>query len=140
MSSESRSDTASSPSYESASVSASPSIATSIESRGEWAFCPAKWSLLDPLPEPQIVGVDARGEPPLQPFFEGGPDTAAANGAATEPPNSRLHILIEPLNSWWPWHDKRHLKTAPGLIEYTDGQQISVKQFMRAVHDYVTPK
>ncbi|PSN70570.1 hypothetical protein BS50DRAFT_570116 [Corynespora cassiicola Philippines] len=97
-----------------------------------------KWSILDPLSGAQIVGVDAQGEPQLQPFFEG-PESASAEEPATEPPNARLHIVIEPLNSWHQWRDKKHLKPASGLIEHTGGRPISVKQFMQAIRDYAAP-
>ncbi|KAH7068561.1 hypothetical protein FB567DRAFT_406426, partial [Paraphoma chrysanthemicola] len=97
-----------------------------------------KWSILDPLPDVQIVGMDARGEPQLQPFF-GGPESASAQEPATGPPKAQLHIVIEPLDSWHQWRDKKHLKPAPKLVENTDGRPVSVQQFMQAVHDYAAP-
>lgn len=97
-----------------------------------------KWSILDPLSDVQILGANAQGEANLQPFFEG-PEYALAEEPATEPPNARLHIVIEPLHSWHQWRDCKHLKPAPRLIENTDGQPVSVRQFMQAVHHYAAP-
>ena len=60
---------------------------------------------------------------------------------AMDPPKSRLEITIEPLQSWWHWHDSdtKHLRPAQLLIENADGQPISVRQFIQAVHAYALP-
>ena len=103
-------------------------------------FARLKWSILDSPPEVQIFNVGARGESQWQSLFEN-PNLAIAEEAATEPPQSRLNFVIEPLHNWWHWHDagKKHLRPGPGLIENTDGRPISVKQFIQGVHDYAVP-
>lgn len=60
------------------------------------------------------------------------------DSAAMQPPQSRLRVCIEPLNSW---HDSRtqDLRPAELVIEYGDGRAVFVRQFIEAVHEYALP-
>jgi hypothetical protein len=99
-----------------------------------------KWSLLDPPSDAQVFGRDEEGVLQWQPLSEESNKTLL-DETAMDPPQSLLEITIEPLQSWWHWHDSdtKHLRPAQLLIENADGQPISVRQFIQAVHDYALP-
>jgi hypothetical protein len=104
------------------------------------AFNRLKWSVLDPPFEAQICGLDDHGVLQWRPLFERS-NKVVFDGAAMDPPQSHLEISIEPLHNWWHWHDAgiKHLRPAQLLIENSDAQHISVRQFVQAVHDYAVP-
>jgi hypothetical protein len=95
-----------------------------------------KWSVLDPPSDVQVFGRDDQGALQWRPLSD-----ASLGGTAVNPPQSRLVVSIEPLHSWWHWHDSgtQHLRPTQLLIENADGQPISVRQFIQAVHCYAFP-
>jgi hypothetical protein len=99
-----------------------------------------KWSILDPPSDVQVFGRDDEGVLQWRPLSDES-NKSLFDVAAMIPPQSRLEISIEPLHSWWHWHDSgtQHLRAAHLLIENADGQPISVRQFIQAVHDYALP-
>jgi hypothetical protein len=99
-----------------------------------------KWSVLDPPSEVQVFIPDDEGVLQWRPLTEES-SKSQLDGTAMDPPKSRLEITIEPLQSWWHWHDSdtKHLRPAQLLIENADGQPISVRQFIQAVHGYALP-
>lgn len=99
-----------------------------------------KWSVLDPPSEAQIFGPDDQGVLQWRPLFDESNKTIVEE-SAMDPPHSRLEVSIEPLQSWWHWHDAgiQHLRPALALIENPDEQPISVKQFIEALYDYAVP-
>ncbi|KAH3912212.1 hypothetical protein HBH56_123130 [Parastagonospora nodorum] len=94
-----------------------------------------KWSILDPPSDVQIFGLDNQGFLEWQ-LLSDPSNNLLFDVAATDPPQSRLHVSIELLNSWWHWHDSstQHLRPAQLLFENAEGQYISVRQFIEAVH------
>ena len=99
-----------------------------------------KWSILDAPSDVQVFARDEDGAFQCQPFSVES-NKSLFNSAATDPPQSRLEVTIEPLHSWWHWHDSetKHLRPAPLIIENADGHVISVGQFVQAVHQYALP-
>lgn len=88
----------------------------------------------------QVFGRDDEGVWQWRPFSDEC-NKPLLHGAAMDPPQSRLEVSIEPLHSWWHWHDSgtQHLRPAQLLIENADGQPISVRQLIEAVHGYAVP-
>lgn len=103
-------------------------------------FWRMRWSVLDAPSEVQICEPNDQGTVKWRPLFDDS-NAAIFDGPAVDPPESRLDIVIEPLQSWWHWHDAEidHLRPEKAVIENLDGRHISVKQFIRAVHDYAVP-
>lgn len=99
-----------------------------------------KWSVLDSPSDVQVFGPDDEGVLQWRPLTEES-SKSQLDETAMYPPKSRLEITIEPLQSWWHWHDSdtKHLRPAQLLIENADGQPISVRQFIQAVHAYALP-
>jgi hypothetical protein len=99
-----------------------------------------KWSVLESLSDVQVFGQDDEGVLHWRPLLDES-NKALLDGAAMDPPQSRLEVSIEPLHSWWHWNDSgtQHLRPAQLLIENSDGQSISVRQFIQAVHGYALP-
>jgi hypothetical protein len=88
-----------------------------------------KWSLLDPPSEAEICTLD---KPQWRPLFQ----DAVADEAATNPPLSCMKFSLSPLDTSEYWQQAGIEPPKPGLINNTDRLQISVKQFMKAVHEY----
>ena len=103
-------------------------------------FSRLKWSVLDPPSDIQVFGPDDKGDLQWRPLFHE-TNESLLDGAAIVPPTSCLGIVIEPLHYWWPWHDSdtEHLRPAQLLLENPDGQPVSVRQFIEAVHNYTLP-
>lgn len=99
-----------------------------------------KWSVLHPPSDMQVFGRDDEGVLQWRPLSDKS-NKSLFNGAAMDPPRSRLEVSIEPLHSWWHWHDSgtQHLRPAQLLIEDADGQPISIRQFIQVVHGYALP-
>ncbi|KAH9876563.1 hypothetical protein J1614_003694 [Plenodomus biglobosus] len=99
-----------------------------------------KWSVLDSPSDVQVFGRNDEGVLQWRPLSDES-IKSLFDGAAMDPPQSRLEVSIEPLHSWWHWHDsgRQHLRPAQLLIENAYGQPISVRQFIQAVHDYALP-
>ncbi|KAF2274046.1 uncharacterized protein EI97DRAFT_382249 [Westerdykella ornata] len=95
-----------------------------------------KWSVLDPPSDVQVFGRDDEGRP-----LSDESNKSLLDASAMNPPLSRLEVSIEPLHSWWHWHDSGTdpLRPAQLFIENADGEPISVGQFIRAVHAYALP-
>ena len=94
-----------------------------------------KWSVLDPPSEVEIFFLDLEDQSQWAPLFT----DPIADEAATNPPRSQLQIRLQPLDSWEHWRQAEKEPPKPLLIENTDGQPISVKQFIQAVHSYAVP-
>jgi hypothetical protein len=94
-----------------------------------------KWSVLDPPSQAEIFLLDSEGKPQWMPLLT----DPVADEAATILPQSRLRIVIQPLDSWEHWSQTESQPPEPLLIENMDGQPITVRQFMNAVHDYAVP-
>lgn len=109
-------------------------------------FARLKWSVLDPASEAQILQRDDQGEPKWTTFFTN-TNILVADEPVTLPPQSCLHIKIQPMYSWWLDFQKDH-ECQKGckckgpemlVIENKDGGSISVRQFIEAIHDYLLP-
>jgi hypothetical protein len=95
------------------------------------AFARIRWSILDSPSKAQIFGSDDKGVLQWRPLFK----QSVADEAAMNPPTFRMEIRFQPLQDWWHhWHDAGMKR-----VENADGQHISVKQFIEAVHDYAVP-
>jgi hypothetical protein len=96
-----------------------------------------KWSVLDSPSDVQVFGPDDEGVLQWRPLTEES-SKSQLDETAMDPPQSRLEVTIEPLQSWWNWVDSNttHLRPAQLLIENADGQPISIRQFIQAVHSY----
>ncbi|KAF2123713.1 hypothetical protein P153DRAFT_147956 [Dothidotthia symphoricarpi CBS 119687] len=94
-----------------------------------------KWSVLDSPSKAEILSLDAEDNPQWTPLFL----DPVADEAATDPPQSRVQISLEPLDAWEHWQQAEKDPPAPGFVENTDGRPISVKQLMQATHDYAVP-
>jgi hypothetical protein len=94
-----------------------------------------KWSVLDSPSKAEIFDVVEEDETRWTPLFT----DPIAEEAALSPPQSRLQISIEPLNSWENWQQSDTDPPEQLLVENTDGQPISIKQFIQVVHDYAIP-
>jgi hypothetical protein len=103
-------------------------------------FNRVKWSILDPPSDVQIFGWKDEGVLQWRPLSDES-NKSLLDGAAMDPPQSRLEVSIEPLHSWWHWHNSetKHLRPSQLLIKNADGQPISVRQFIQAVHRYALP-
>lgn len=99
-----------------------------------------KWSILDSPLDVQVFGQDDNGKFQWR-LLSDEPNQSMLDSAAMQPPQSRLQICIEPLNSWWHWLDSgtEHRRPAQLIIENEDGRPVSVKQFIAAVHEYALP-
>jgi hypothetical protein len=99
-----------------------------------------EWSVLDPPSEAQIFGLDDQGVLQWRPLFDKS-NKPLFDGAAIDPPQFRLEVSIEPLHSWWHWHDAgiKHVRPPQAIIDNPNGRHISVKQVIQAVHDYTVP-
>jgi hypothetical protein len=99
-----------------------------------------EWSVLDPPSDVQVFGRDDGGLLQWRPLSEE-TNRSLLDGAAMNPPQSRLEVSLQPLHSWWHWHDSltEHLRPAKLLIENAGGQPISVRQFIESVHYYCLP-
>ncbi|PVI03006.1 hypothetical protein DM02DRAFT_640880 [Periconia macrospinosa] len=99
-----------------------------------------KWSVLDPPSDVQVFGRDNEGVLQWQPLSDES-NKSLLDASAIDPPQSRLEVSIEPLHNWWHWHDSgtKHLRPPQLFIENADGQPISVRQFIQAVHGYALP-
>jgi hypothetical protein len=96
-----------------------------------------KWSLLDPPSKIEIIDLNEAGEPYWRPLLED-PKHVLAGVAATEPPRSRMLVVLDMVDSWEYWQDACAYddRPAPLLIENVDGQPISVEQFVTEIHKY----
>lgn len=94
-----------------------------------------KWSVLDSPSKVEIFFLDAEDNPQWAPLFT----DPIVGEAATNPPQSRLQIMLEPLGTWEHWRQAEKEPPKQLFIENTDGQPISVGQFIQAVHDYAVP-
>jgi hypothetical protein len=112
-------------------------VQRSLGTQPNAVFQRLRWSVLDPPSEVEVFGPNDKGVLLWQPLFE----RPFADEAVMDPPYCRLEVSIEPLRSWWHWYDAgiEHLRPPKRLIENADGQHISVRQFIEAVHDYAVP-
>jgi hypothetical protein len=103
-------------------------------------FNKLKWSVLDPPSDVQVFGRDNREVLKWHPFSDEF-NKSLFDGAAMDPPQSSLDVSIEPLHSWWHWHDSEthHLRPVQLLVANPSGEPISVRQFIQAVHCYALP-
>jgi hypothetical protein len=95
-------------------------------------FSQLKWSVLDAPSKVEMFSLDADDRPQWASLST----NAIADEPATAPPNYRLQIRLEPLQSWENWQQSETEPPELLLIENNDDQPISVKQFIQAVHDY----
>ena len=88
----------------------------------------------------QVFGRDDGEVLEWRPLFDES-NKSLFDGAAMDPPQSCLNVSIEPLHSWWHWHDSgtQHLRPAQLLIANSSGEPITVIQFIQAVHRYALP-
>ncbi|CAO2658351.1 Nn.00g060740.m01.CDS01 [Neocucurbitaria sp. VM-36] len=96
-----------------------------------------KWSILDSPTTAQIMELNSSGEPQWRPLF-GEPDHPLAKLPITEPPRSRMLIVLVMVHYWEFWQDAcaEDDRPAPLLIENPDGQPITLAQFIKELHNY----
>lgn len=88
------------------------------------------WSILDLPSKAEMFFLDSEGK------LQWVSLSTVADETAMKLPQSRLQIKVQLLASWEHWQQAKEEPPKPLLIDNTDGQPISVKQFMQAVHDY----
>jgi hypothetical protein len=98
-----------------------------------------KWSLLDPPSVIEVLDLNETGSPQWSHLLID-PKHAFANEAITKPQRSRMLVVIDIVESWEYWQDADAWdeRPAPLVIENTDGQPITVEQFVTEVYAYAT--
>ncbi|KAH8723452.1 hypothetical protein GQ44DRAFT_570101, partial [Phaeosphaeriaceae sp. PMI808] len=94
-----------------------------------------RWSLLQSPSTAQIVELNDMGEPEWRPLF-GEPNQALAEEPLTYPPQARMLVLIDLVNSCDYWQDAcaQDDRPAPLIIQNSNGQPITLAQFIKELH------
>lgn len=94
--------------------------------------------VLDAPDTAEILELDGHGEPQWRPLLTT-PNHPFAHKSVTNPPRSRMLIVLTMIQSWEYWHDALAEDSCPAplLIENADGQPISVAQLIAELHEYI---
>jgi hypothetical protein len=93
------------------------------------------WSLLEAPSTIQVLDMDENNEPQWFTLLAE-PHHTVAMQPITDPPRSRMLVILEGVEYAEYWQDSGDELPAPLVIENLDGQSISVAQFVIEVHEY----
>lgn len=109
----------------------------------EFEFRRLKWSILDDPSNVQVVDLDDEtNEPKWTPLFgaagTGQPNHPLVDQVATEPPCSRMLVILDEIEAWDFWQDAEAMddRPAPLIIENTGGEPVTIGQIVTQTHTY----
>jgi hypothetical protein len=96
-----------------------------------------KWSLLDPPSSIEVLDLNEKGSPRWSHLLKD-PKHTLAEEAITNPPRSRMLVVLDMVAYWEFWQDANAWDECPAplVIENTDGRPITVEQFVTKVGAY----
>ncbi|RYO91489.1 hypothetical protein DL766_005395 [Monosporascus sp. MC13-8B] len=101
-----------------------------------------EWPIFEPLNSIRILDADEHGQQRWSPLFaddgQASPMSDVLNQPATDPPRSRMRVVISDIHFSESWQDDEALarRPAPLVIENRGGEPITVGQFIQQLSDY----
>ncbi|KAI1379063.1 hypothetical protein F4677DRAFT_465307 [Hypoxylon crocopeplum] len=104
-------------------------------------FLRLKWPLFQPLSNTKVLDFDEAGEPHWTPLFGAAPGQhhAIVSEPVTDPPRTRMTVVLDPVDTWEYWQDADIFdqRPAPLTLENKDGGAVTLGQFVTEVHAYI---